>query len=86
MAFHFNFAVDRLEVRANQVTQVAPEPPAPPPEPVGWQQKIMGWGRKLWPAATAAGSVLAFMISRVGIGLRGEDLAWLFRLGPLGRE
>lgn len=49
------------------------------PEPVGWYAKAKHWLEKLRPAAVALGSAIVFLIGRVGIGLRGEDLAWLMR-------
>lgn len=88
MAFHFRFAVDTLEVHAKEVVQHtrAPQAAIEPDQPDTWRRRMLGWGQKLWPVATAAGSALVFLLGRVGIGLRGEDLVWLFRPGLLSRD
>ena len=52
-----------------------------PPANQGWYVTARYWLNKLRPAAVAVGSAIVFLIGRVGIGLRGEDIAWLLRPG-----
>lgn len=89
LAMHFNFAVDRLEVTAREVVhtpKAAASVPRAGEGPRTWRQRLGDCAQALWPVAGAVGSAVVFLLSRVGVGLRGEDLAWLLRLGPISPE
>lgn len=89
LAMHFNFTVDRLEVTAREVVRAPLATASVPRVPCGprtWRQRLGDCAHALWPVAGAVGSAVVFLLGRVGIGLRGEDLAWLLRLGPIAPE
>lgn len=75
--------VDKFEVTSTKVRQVNESrtpslnqlwpdlPPAPDNETLGGTCKR--WAKRLWPILSLIGTILAFFINRVGVGLRFED-------------
>lgn len=75
--------VDKFEVNNTRVRQVSESktpslkqlwpdlPPAPANET--WGGLLKRWAKRLWPILSLIGTILAFLINRVGVGLRFED-------------